>query len=540
MALHFSRYMTAARFSRELNALRAYRRENVDDKLLETLEDARLVVPHTRIRYPDPVARRMWLEAHGSHLLQEAAEPDGARWEAAVELSNALFRWSRPTVYGRSAHPLDDLDPRFTQFVEQPSQAVFQPWLDMRVDVSNDVYPKLFDACNIETYYTTWQLLLAAEVAETGVHFRVNLTDEKVRRTVCEAIDAGKRPAGYLRLTGLSTNCVGGFTRREPALNSIVWFAEEASRALGEIAKGENGRFWLNEEQGCRLLRAERKAAEMASERFRTTTDDVIKLCQFLAERWSDWSNDGRAPIADAYRDFLGHAVQLVRTLEEMSFADVRDRVGKKGGSVKPILDVIWPDWKEEEKDRARRTLTASMGTLDGGDLEQAHIDAFVEFIAQQEGLEAFFWRLRSFEDHAFRGNEFALEGMRSDLQGMAVTIEHLIRTLGGTKGQLYEMFKELWKDREVVVLLKRNDVRQWAHSRPQEWPTLKKNIEKFRTRGRPHRIAAELVMTHQIRGAVHHILPEVGHFELEQLFVCLMRAAALTFAHVRLRAQRT
>ena len=40
--------------------------------------------------------------------------------------------------------------------------------------------------------------------------------------------------------------------------------------------------------------------------------------------------------------------------------------------------------------------------------------------------------------------------------------------------------------------------------------------------------------MAHRIRGGVHHYLPEDNQFELEQLFVALMRAAALTFVEVR------
>jgi hypothetical protein len=483
----------------------------------------------------------MWLERHEQYSLRDATEADGPRWDSAVELTNTLFRWSNPTVYGLSAHPLDDPDPRFMEFLERPLEINFQPWLGLRVDVSNDVYPKLFDACNIEAYYTTWQLLLSAEVAEAGVHFRVNLADETVRRTVYEALGAGKQPAVHARLSGVSVRAMRGFTEHKSALDAIVWFAEETNRALAEIVKGESGRFQLDEEQSCRFTHAELQAAEAARQRFHTGLDDLIKLCRFLSERWSDWEHDGRLLIADAYKEFLGQAVRMARVLGQLSFADVRDRVGKKGGWFKPILDIIWPDWKEEEKDRARRTLTASIGKPETGDLDSAHINAFVEFLGRRDGLEAFFWRLRSFEDHAFRGNEFALEGMRSDLQGMAVTVEHVVRTLGGAKDQLYEMFKELWKGTEVVVLLKRNDISSFARTPILDWATLKRKIELLRTQGPAQSIAADLVMAHRIRGGVHHILPEADQFELERLFVGLMRAAALTFAHVqRLRARHS
>jgi hypothetical protein len=48
--------------------------------------------------------------------------------------------------------------------------------------------------------------------------------------------------------------------------------------------------------------------------------------------------------------------------------------------------------------------------------------------------------------------------------------------------------------------------------------------------------MAADLVMAHR-RAGVHRILPEDDHFELEALFVGLMRAALVTFVEVRQRA---
>jgi len=66
----------------------------------------------------------------------------------------------------------------------------------MRVDVSNDVETTLFDGINIETYYSTWQVLLAAELADAGVHIRINLGDEAIRRRTIEALEAGRLPEG--------------------------------------------------------------------------------------------------------------------------------------------------------------------------------------------------------------------------------------------------------------------------------------------------------------------------------------------------------
>lgn len=148
-------------------------------------------------------------------------------------------------------------------------------------------------------------------------------------------------------------------------------------------------------------------------------------------------------------------------------------------------------------------------------------------------GLEAFFWRLRSFEEHAFHGNAFATEAMRSDLQGTAVAVEHVVGALGGTETQLYEKFKQLWREPEVLQLLKENRPLAVQERLAADWQGLKASIEALRNEP-GGRVAADLVTTHRIRGGVHGILPERDQFELEGLFMTLMRAALLTFIEVR------
>src|SRR4051794_19448183 len=110
MTLDLRRYLTASQFARELDALRAYRGERVGDSLLQELEEARLVVPKARMRWPNEVARRFWQGGHEGYVLTQPLEPDGPRLDAATALETALHRWASHTVYGPSPHPFDDLD----------------------------------------------------------------------------------------------------------------------------------------------------------------------------------------------------------------------------------------------------------------------------------------------------------------------------------------------------------------------------------------------------------------------------------------------
>jgi hypothetical protein len=112
----------------------------------------------------------------------------------------------------------------------------------------------------------------------------------------------------------------------------------------------------------------------------------LVSLLKFLSARWSEWESEGRPLIAQAYEPFMYEAVQLTTRVANITFQQVSERVGRAGGWFEPILRKIWPDWKEEQKERVRLTLKTSIASHGINDIE---IDAFVEFLAQN-GLEAF------------------------------------------------------------------------------------------------------------------------------------------------------
>ncbi|MEH2480200.1 hypothetical protein V1282_003557 [Nitrobacteraceae bacterium AZCC 2146] len=197
--MQFRRFMTAQDFAREIDALRIFRHEHVGGGLMESLEASRLLHPRIRIRYPDEVARRLWLEQRGHEpprTMHRPLEPDGRRWDAAVDLNNALYRWQNRIVYGRSAHPLDEPEPRFAQFLERPSEREFVPRSDRRLDVGSDLEDGLSDDSNCDDRFTTWQVLLAAELAESGIRIRLDLGNEGVLLAARDALAGGRLPPG--------------------------------------------------------------------------------------------------------------------------------------------------------------------------------------------------------------------------------------------------------------------------------------------------------------------------------------------------------
>lgn len=535
------RYMTDDAFCDEVKKLRVYS-GYIGKGLLEQLERAKLLTPRVRRQFPDPIVRRLWLESHSAYVTQMngTIEPDGPRWDAACALLNAEHKWSHARAYGASAHPFDDPPQEFREFLTRPAETLFVPWNDRRVDVSNDAYPKLFDSTYVRCFYSSWQLLLAAEVADAGVFFRVNIADDAAWGATRAALDAGKIPSDWYSYNFLPVHAFRAFEKHQVTLDAVVWYAEECDRSLSELLRNQpSGRFRLTPEQSEADETARVQFAEAAVRRHHVSRDNLVSLCQYLAEQWAEWDGNRRPTVADAYRSLLWNAVQFLKRVGHLSFEEIRDLVGFAGGWHEPILDKIWPNWVAQEKQRVVRTLVNAPISNGNAALLAADVESFVDFLSVN-GLEAFFWRLQSFEEHAFGSSEYALQGMKADLQGLALCVEHVASALGAADDQLYEKFKTLWKDPAVLSILRRGDVAPLARQArlANDWPALKGQIDALR--GEPGGdVAADLVLAHRIRGGVHHLLPEDDQFELEFQFVTLMRAAALTFAEVQ-RGQRS
>jgi hypothetical protein len=81
------RYRRAHSFLSGLAQLKAFRGEYAGPALLEV----GLLRPRIRLFWPDPIARRIWLETHEwAKTLHDPVEPDGARLDAAADLWTAL------------------------------------------------------------------------------------------------------------------------------------------------------------------------------------------------------------------------------------------------------------------------------------------------------------------------------------------------------------------------------------------------------------------------------------------------------------------
>lgn len=376
-------------------------------------------------------------------------------------------------------------------------------------------------------------MLAAAEVADIGFHIRTNMADSATAQRARSDIREGRLPEGYVFELFDPIRARSGFDDHEGALDAIVWSVEEANRTVTRMLAGRGGgRIQLTEAE-VEIHRDERKRAALSGlEHYGVCKDALVEACRFLSGRWGVWDSEGRSIICQAYKIYLAAAVRLLQNGYEMQLEDIIASVGHQGNHSTPTLRTIWPDWANEQKQRVIRTLRPTSNDQEIGTLSVDEICEFANFL-EREFQDAVFLRLESFERYAFENEEVSMAGMISDIQGMAVAVEHCIRAMGGSKSQLFLMFRQLWTDPCVSPLLTRHK-KLAEHAIPQNrWSEFKAKIDSLRNAGAAESVAADLIMAHRLRASVHHALPEDDQLELERLFVVLLRAAARTHAHV-------
>lgn len=519
-----SRYLDVATFRSEASKLKATT-SSLDDKDLERLEKQGSLIPRLRLHYPDEIERRWWADSHPEEQVVGALEPDGQRWQDANDLEKGRqiwgWRWYKldPST---TPYVLDNPEDRFRPFLENPAEKGYEPWNNFRVVVTAVDGDEIYKNDTIITYYSSWQILQFAEVVNMGIRVFMNLLklDDWPSE---EQIAAAPRSMSFL-----PAHAMRGFGEHAPAFDAIVWFAEEADQGYLYITRKDNGRRLLTDRERDEVERIRQWAMSETQKRHNIGPSELLAAVRFLCEQWAEWTEQGRPLIADAYKAIATRGIQLARLMTRTTLDEYRDLVGYAGGYFKPILDVMWPDWEVEQRQKAKYVLVGFRRekSLLKAEFSDELVDKFLDFI-ETNNLHGFYWRLESFHRHAFKGNDFSREGLKGDVQGMGVVLEHIVSTLGGSRTQLNEKFKELWaNDPDVIKLLKNNEVMKIGQGKTidLDW------FEARNSLSLPEQTAADLAICYAIRGGAHRVIEESNPLKLEHMMLIMLRAAVKTF----------
>lgn len=538
--MHFSRHLETRQFLAELKDLRVLQFPP-NEGLLERLEWQRILVPRLRLRYPDPIERRWYAMDRPGYSRPRPIgpkEPNGPRWKAACALERARQsqgqKWDADPL--TEAYPLDSPNKEWRQFIQYPSKRKFVPWADFRVRVDGKRSGPIWHSQTAVTYYSSWQLLLFLECHDMGTSYFGNTEDWDWQSGVIPESWTG----GGISFEPIRS--LRSFRSFEKVLDAIVWFTEEDARNDHYVLTrgGWKGRRQIDDHEHAEMEARSVELAKRCRTRFRVTYPKVIEVIRFLCRRWGDWERIGYQNHSKAYKAFVGKSVVLARYLKDVPLQQLFDDVGRVTGHFKPTLRVIFQDWSTEWREDAER-LIVSFSRPDAllkADFTKKDANDFLDFVEGND-LYEFYWRWRSLNERAFSGDSRHLAGLKSDLQGMALSVEHIVQAMlvGNVqfpKTQLYEKFKQIWPAATSVGKLLKSDeyrrISQLSAAIDLDWFNSKQSGTLAA------QIASDLAICQAIRGNAHHQISEENQLRLERMSLILLRGVVQAFLEARSR----
>ena len=346
------RYLKSAEFGRLLADLRITS-NMFQDRLLEWLEEQRIVLPVARIRWPDwAVLESRGLEAELRPTDEERAEAEGLR--------KALRLWNRPDLDPRLDHPLDTVDlPGASLVGGRVGDRPFESWDSMRTNIAPPGVEPVYVSESVETYYHDWQALLVADAMQMGVRLVFDTRDPELR-ALASAGDLAKL-APVPRWRTVSIQAPRGLTtglRWAPFLDAAARVEIVRDRKLSAIWRAHEFQpFTLEGPERDDFVATSKRAASERIAEIGAALPDVVAFIVYLCERWEEWSRGGRAELAAEYVRQLRRSLRLARDAFELTYEEVETEVGRAFGDGHARLTAILPDWTREAREQLERSL---------------------------------------------------------------------------------------------------------------------------------------------------------------------------------------
>lgn len=401
------------------------------DGLLEFLEHQRIVVPVVRVFWPNP----MVLE---SHDVDPDPAPTQAERNATRELTEALHLWRRFDADPELAHPFDigAQAPGATLILTDVASQEFVDWADFRTNLSRGEEDPLYVSDGVDTYYHDWQVLLVADALEMGVR----LIFDTRKPELLEYAMSG-------RLADIPTGLTYGTVSFEAPRGLAKgfewrqWFDAAAkveavrSRKLAALARGHSGEVFTLE--GAELVDfngVQKRSAERALAAIGATRDHTRLFLIYLCERWDEWRRRGRNEVTGEYKRQVALALRMAMHAFDADFTALAVEVGRVTGHFANTLDVIFPDWKQDSRDKAELSLKHSVVAKAPAanaalTLDDAAITDLLDWLERNDQ-----WKVHLSIDailkYQFRASSVDHSALAKEVESLSATFEHLANAL--------------------------------------------------------------------------------------------------------------
>lgn len=377
--------------------------------LMEFLEREGLLTPVRRVRFPDEIPRRLASDHYEGVNIVGPVEPDGQRLDAAITLLNGIHRWSDARIFGESDHVLDALADAHRPFIQTDfSHSAFTPWQDLRVHLYDTDRGPVYSTASQDApaFYHYWQIFWLAAILRSGVHIWFPLDDEALYTEVlregavsCEALRG--RTQQHINLEAYHE--LQALREYEAHFEAVGYFEAYTHNALQTFQSDRNQHGRIPARPWQRYLRRERAIARETLARSGLDEDALIAFIGRQCEWWNNARRVGPAALADEYKRNIRSSVMFLRAATDIDPQDVVQRVGRRTGHFRPTLEVIFPDWTEEQRDLTIRSLKRwadeSLASLPSPfPVSEAELNDFCDWL-EDRGLYQYYWHFRRLVD---------------------------------------------------------------------------------------------------------------------------------------------
>lgn len=401
------------------------------DGLLEYFERQRIVVPVVRVRWPES----MVLEARDA-----VAEPPPTQAErdATQALSDALRLWRRFDADPELAHPFDlgAHAPGATLITTDVASQKFVDWADFRTNIRGAGQAPVYVTDGVDTYYHDWQVLLVADALKMGAHLIFD-----TRRPEMLKLATSGTLADIPDDVIYSTVSFEGPRGLAKGLEWARWFDAAAkveavrSRKLAALARGHNGQvFTLEGAELADFNAVQKRGAARALAEIAATRDHARSFLIYLCERWDEWSRRGWSEVAGEYKRQIGLALRMAMHAFDTDFEALAAEVGRATGHFAKTLDVIFPDWKQDARDKAelslKHSVVAKAPTADADlALDDAAISDLLDWLERNDQWKVHL-SIEAILKHQFGASPVDHSALAKEVESLSATFEHLTNAL--------------------------------------------------------------------------------------------------------------
>jgi hypothetical protein len=237
--------------------------------------------------------------------------------------------------------------------------------------------------------------------------------------------------------------------------NAVAWFEAYRRNALQVHIRYRNEQTGKLPYDRWRIyLRRQRELAAEAAQRFEFEAERLLAFIKFQCELWCTAKARSPERLAEEYARNIHVSIDLYREITRAEGDEVVRRVGRAGGYFKPILKVIFPDWLDDQRDLAERSLLRWAQSLSSLPtpfvVAESDISAFCTWL-EQSGLYQLYWHFRRFADLRFDDEQVSLVAAASEVTSYANTVELMANAIIEGRGGVARGHTLAVKVREIV-----------------------------------------------------------------------------------------